>query len=60
MTFDNYGEWHIDHVKPCSSFDLTNEQEIYECFNWKNIRPCWKKLNLIITIKWLQIMLKVK
>ena len=46
MTFDNYGEWHIDHVKPCSSFDLTNEQEIYECFNWKNIRPCWKKDNL--------------
>jgi hypothetical protein len=46
MTFDNYGEWHIDHVKPCSSFNLENEDEIKECFNWRNLRPCWKQENL--------------
>jgi hypothetical protein len=46
MTFDNYGEWHIDHVKPCASFNLENEDEIKECFNWKNLRPCWKEENL--------------
>ncbi len=40
MTFENYGKvWHIDHVKPCSSFDLTNKKEISECFSWKNLRP---------------------
>ena len=40
MTFENYGVvWHIDHVKPCSSFDLDKEEEIYNCFSWKNLRP---------------------
>ena len=24
---ENYGEWHIDHRRPCASFDLTNEEE---------------------------------
>jgi hypothetical protein len=40
MTLENYGEfWHIDHVKPCASFDLSKEEEIEECFSWKNMRP---------------------
>ena len=40
MTFENYGDvWHIDHVKPCSSFDLDKEEEIYNCFSWKNLCP---------------------
>ena len=47
MTFDNYGsEWHMDHVKPCASFDLTKENDLKECMNWKNIRPCWGKENI--------------
>jgi hypothetical protein len=47
MTLDNYGSvWHIDHVKPCASYDLTIETEIYECMCWKNLRPCWKVENL--------------
>ena len=41
MKFNNYGNiWHLDHVKPCASFDLSKESDIKECFNWKNIRPC--------------------
>lgn len=29
MTWDNYGRhWHIDHVIPCNSFDLTNNNEL--------------------------------
>ena len=44
--WNNYGEWHLDHVKPCSSYNLTNETEIKECFNWKNYQPLWKKDNM--------------
>ena len=41
MKLFNYGKiWHLDHVTPCASFDLSKELEIEECFNWKNIRPC--------------------
>lgn len=46
MNWNNYGDWHIDHTKPCSAFDLSIEQHVYECFNWTNLRPCWKQENL--------------
>jgi len=47
MTLENYGEfWHIDHVKPCISFDLSKEEQIVECFNWKNLRPLTATKNL--------------
>ena len=47
MTLENYGKfWHIDHVKPCSKFDLSNDKEVEECFNWKNLRPYLASKNL--------------
>lgn len=47
MTMENYGKfWHIDHVKPCSNFDLSKETEINECFCWKNLRPYRSEKNL--------------
>jgi len=40
MTMENYGNfWHIDHVIPCSKFDLSDEEQIKKCFSWKNLRP---------------------
>ena len=42
----NYGEWHIDHVIPCSTFDLTILSDQQTCFNWKNLRPCLKEENM--------------
>jgi hypothetical protein len=39
MTWDNYGEWHIDHIKPCASFDLSKQDQQKICFNFKNLRP---------------------
>jgi len=42
MTFDNYGEWEIDHIKPISKFNLNNENELLECCNYKNLQPLWK------------------
>tara|TARA_R100001463_G_scaffold47210_8_gene96037 strand:+ start:1019 stop:1819 length:801 start_codon:yes stop_codon:yes gene_type:complete len=43
MTWDNYGYdgWHIDHVLPCASFDLTDPRQQRICFNYQNLRPLW-------------------
>lgn len=46
MTFENYGEWHIDHIKPCCSFDLTDAEQQKICFHWSNLQPLWAKDNL--------------
>jgi len=46
MTFDNYGKWHIDHIKPCDSFDLSKEIEQRKCFHYSNLQPLWKLDNL--------------
>ena len=40
------GEIHIDHIRPCSSFNLTKEDEIEKCFHYKNMQPLWAKDNL--------------
>lgn len=46
MSWDNYGKWHIDHIKPCSSFDLTKISEQHKCFHYSNLQPLWAKDNL--------------
>ena len=46
MTWENQGTyWDIDHVMPCSIFNLENDDDVKKCFNWKNLRPCEKKEN---------------
>jgi len=47
MSWDNYGKWHLDHVKPCASYNLNNNNDVLQCFNWKNYQPLWSKDNLI-------------
>jgi hypothetical protein len=46
MSWDNYGEWHIDHIRPCASFDLTKPEQQRECFNYRNLQPLWAVDNL--------------
>ena len=46
MTRKNHGKWHIDHIKPCSSFDLTKPSEQRECFHYTNLQPLWASENL--------------
>lgn len=47
MNWDNHGEWHIDHVKPIASFDLTNKTELINCWSLSNLQPLWGIDNLI-------------
>lgn len=47
MDWNNMGSyWHIDHVTPCSSFNLYGESEQLTCFNWRNMRPLEAKRNI--------------
>jgi len=48
MTWKNYGRygWHIDHVVPCCSFDLTDEKQQRACFHFTNLQPLWWRENL--------------
>ena len=46
MSWNNYGKWHIDHIIPCASFDLSKSEEQQKCFNWTNLQPLWAEDNL--------------
>ena len=46
MTWQNHGEWHIDHIIPCAAFDLSKKEDCLKCFNYKNLQPLWAHENL--------------
>lgn len=47
MSWDNYATvWEVDHVVPCSYFDLTDDESKKRCFAWTNMRPLLKHDNL--------------
>ena len=49
MCWENYGifGWHIDHIIPCNSFNLTIPEEQIKCFNYTNLQPLWAKENRV-------------
>ena len=48
MTWDNYGKWHVDHIKPISSFQITEigDKEFMSCWSLKNLQPLWGEENI--------------
>jgi hypothetical protein len=46
MSWDNYGKWHVDHIRPCASFDLSDKEQVLQCFNWRNLQPMWASENM--------------
>lgn len=39
MSWDNYGEWHVDHIKPISSFDRDTQPSVVNALS--NLQPLW-------------------
>ena len=52
MSWDNHPKWHIDHIRPCASFDLTKEEEQKKCFHYTNLQPLWAHENFSKGDKW--------
>lgn len=46
MTWENKGEWELDHIKPLCTFDLTLASEFKKAAHYSNVRPLWKTENI--------------
>ena len=50
MSWENYGNteesWSLDHIKPLSSFDLLDEEQLKECCHYTNLQPLWHMDNI--------------
>jgi len=47
MTWENWGRygWHIDHIRPCARFDLSDPEQQRKCFHYSNLQPLWAEEN---------------
>ena len=54
MSWENYGfyGWHIDHIRPCSSFNMLDPEEQRKCFHYSNLQPLWANDNRSKSDKW--------
>jgi hypothetical protein len=54
MNWSNYGlhGWHVDHIRPCDSFDLSDPKQQAECFHYTNLQPLWSFENWAKNNRW--------
>jgi hypothetical protein len=48
MTWDNYGQWHVDHILPITSFNIIEmgDDEFMKCWGLNNLQPMWGVENI--------------
>jgi hypothetical protein len=48
ITWENYGEWHVDHKLPISSFNIQKmgDSEFMKCWSLENLQPMWGEENI--------------
>jgi hypothetical protein len=48
MSWDNYGDWHVDHIVPLSTFHITSPDDpaMKQAWAMTNLRPLWATENL--------------
>jgi hypothetical protein len=48
ITWENYGEWHVDHKLPISSFNIQEmgDSEFMKCWSLENLQPMWGEENI--------------
>lgn len=54
MSWGNYGYrgWHVDHIRPICSFDLSDPQQHKAAFHYSNLQPMWGRDNFAKGGKW--------
>lgn len=47
MGWNNYGYsgWHVDHIKPLASFDLSDPNQLKQACHYTNLQPLWSHDN---------------
>jgi len=48
MSWENIGDWHIDHIVPLSRFKVSgpDDPELRRAWALTNLRPLWAKDNM--------------
>jgi hypothetical protein len=48
MSWDNYGDWHVDHIKAISLHDIKEigDEEFMKCWSLSNLQPMWGDENI--------------